>query len=128
MREIKFRAVTREGHIIQNIGTIDFFTDGSFCVNEEIPTIELLQFTGLKDKNGKEIYEGDVCVIGDQQNTKVVIEFVDGGFGHYWQDRPRESFCQMALYPRDVFVSNGYCVIGNIYENPGLLTSSVSPQ
>jgi uncharacterized phage protein (TIGR01671 family) len=86
----------------------------------------VMQFTGLHDKNGKEIWEGDVCVIGDDQTEKVVIEFVDGGFGHYWQgaQEPR-TFCQMSLYPRDIFVSNGYCVIGNVWEHPELISQKV---
>lgn len=58
-REIKFRAITREGKIIENIGSIEFFEDGTFLINEEIPSKQLIEFTGLKDRNGKEIFEGD---------------------------------------------------------------------
>lgn len=43
MSEIKFRAVTREGYVIQDIGKIEFFEDGTIIVNDEFPVKELIQ-------------------------------------------------------------------------------------
>jgi hypothetical protein len=66
--------------------------------------IGIMQYTGLKDKNGKEIYEGDLIKIGDSGVYKEVI-FKDGCFciqGFNWTCGAAE-------------------VIGNIYENPELL-------
>ena len=77
-----------------------------------------LQYTGLKDKNGKEIYEGDVL----SPNRRVVMFIGDGthnmGVGYY-------TLCHTAGYP---FVPCTFSrtqakvseIIGNIYENPEL--------
>ena len=94
----------------------------------------LMQFTGLLDKNGKEIYEGDIVIYETlhgfscdeedwrSQGTKVsspsVVEFEDGEF---W---PRE-YAQLV---DDGYYSHrwfNFEVIGNIYENPELIEKGV---
>jgi len=77
--------------------------------------LKVMQYTGLKDKNGKEIYEGDILKIHDDeeyQGTTVTIsvEFLYGAFV--------DSYFHWTLnnikdYKREI--------IGNIYENPELL-------
>ncbi len=73
----------------------------------------LLQYTGLKDKNGKDIYEGDVF--------KYVL---DDGFGDVTEYTEEVIFNQGSFdldnCPLGAFCSDGE-VIGNIYENPELL-------
>jgi len=76
---------------------------------------ELMQFTGLKDKNGKEIYEGDIVRGIWQVNHKDVRE----GVVNYW-----EKFGLYGLNDNSSLVSivwSGCEVIGNIHENPELL-------
>ncbi|UED77968.1 YopX family protein [Brevibacillus sp. DP1.3A] len=79
--------------------------------------VELLQYTGLRDKNGKEIYEGDVIHVPDHDWNGYVMFTGD---------------CQYALKGKTVLGNDGYLlftqiylnkceVIGNIYENPELL-------
>ena len=92
---------------------------GDNCYESIIEKAELMQFTGLKDKNGKEIYEGDVvCVITGTGSAAAGL----GRFHVEWWNK----FGGFFLSPQTthLFTDNyvlHYEVIGNIYENPELL-------
>lgn len=109
----QFRALTLEGNVIE-VNTIEFFEDGQIHVNEEIPTQKLLQCTGLRDKNGTLIFEGDI-VKRENWGSKIIsfIEYRDHGF--WIKD---ESF---GYEGEDLWDWGNIEVIGNIYENPELL-------
>ena len=74
--------------------------------------VELMQFTGVKDKNGKEIYEGDITICKYGPQIAMEVKWVD------------EGFRTLGKYDGDNyvgFVKNNEEVIGNIYENKNLL-------
>ena len=115
MREIKFRAWDKYAETM-SYGKLEQFDDMlGFRFNhfdDESPVY--MQFTGLRDKNGREIYEGDICndlavfrfvVIWDEDNAR----FLGRGIG------ARKE------YIRYVGQEPAVIVIGNIYENPELL-------
>ncbi len=111
MREIKFRQPIRD----KNGAFIEWWywgiIENSFISpvthqNGNDTKHESQQLTGLKDKNGKEVYEGDIVDYGNGRNK--VVEFIDGCF----------CICGITAMPKLMTL---YPVIGNIYENPELL-------
>lgn len=94
----------------------DYFEDIQDRYIEDTSTkrFELMQYTGLHDKNGKEIYEGDIVKIKyrDEDIGKVIYEY--NGFSIDVTNMNKN-------YGRVDFVNNFMEVIGNIYDNPELL-------
>jgi len=89
---------------------------GRFCNNQEI---ELMQYTGLKDKNGKEIYEGDWCEakFRDREGIQAIQ-------GQIIMDEYMWCIDCQGCVGDDIFSINrphNFEIIGNIYENPELL-------
>jgi len=84
----------------------------------------LMQFTGLKDQNGKDIYEGDIVRDSEMQYEVYFGELsLDEyeGIGWILKDIPENDEDNFWLAPSDASVLE---VIGNIHENPDLLTPS----
>lgn len=109
MREIKYK-YWYSGKMLE-VGQIEFFTDGTYLVNGELAGGVLLEWTGLHDKNGKEVYEGDIC----KTNTNRIIEILYSEEQLRWDFRVIESGEYEALMYMELEV------IGNIYQNPDLL-------
>jgi uncharacterized phage protein (TIGR01671 family) len=129
MREIKFRVWDKDCKRMHVCGdnthdTIYFFEDNCACYynlqNGEgsspdgTGTYKLMQYTGLKDKNGKEIYEGDIYHQGDR-NILYVVEYTHDCSFMGRQIRTKGSRVGLAYWQDRIEV------IGNIYENPELL-------
>jgi uncharacterized phage protein (TIGR01671 family) len=91
-----------------------FTKDG---IIRHISEIELMQFTGLIDKNGREIYEGDIVFSLDKAYE---VEFYEGCFGIHIPSPDRaypHHYCQ--AYGKAMAEDDE--VIGNIHETPELL-------
>lgn len=107
-------------------GEVEYFDDSinyrfdHFCTGAD-EDVKFMQSTGLKDKNGTEIYEGDVVKVTDEDES---TDFCDGGIGTI------NGLDEIFMWYIDGDVENGLFdinssyyieVIGNIYENPDLL-------
>ena len=77
------------------------------------------QYTGLKDKNGKEIYEGDILKGGRSKHG--AVKFENGCF-IVWDEPIGWDFDTFDEKPGIANTENWAVVIGNVYENPELLT------
>ncbi len=143
MREIKFRGLTKKegwvyGDLVHKKGIkypiINFYTHDSFQCCYEVAPETVGQYTGLHDKNGREIYEGDIM---QTSTLKAVVEI-----GKYtpkvlqdWADDEllRDDLGLYGVYAKglkrgfEYFIpinGTGYEVIGNIHDNPELLKES----
>ena len=131
-KEIKFRAWLKEEEKMVNVETIDFseksiqylekneIIDAYLLRTTFLEDIDLMQYTGINDKNGVEIYEGDILkykFLYDRRFKHVsLVKFmeIEASFGIkdiYGNEIP--------LYR--ITANNYFEVIGNIYENKNLL-------
>ncbi len=129
MKKIKLKAWHVKEKRFINLNGVDINFNG--CLNEgevylvyeqgvltpfPIEEIELMQFTGLTDKNGTGIYEGDIC---DNDYMKYEVIFKNGAFrGMALDCEYSDSFNHTELYS-----IKGLKVIGNIHQNTKLLES-----
>lgn len=120
MREIKFRAWDNEngGMVLwEQLVKRQCFAD-FMQAKEDDPVVSLMQFTGMKDKTGKEVYEGDIIVCGHDTGksyNRYVIEFSDSAHAYL----ARQVGCTSHI--GSGYWGNTMLVIGNIHENPELL-------
>ncbi|EQK39767.1 yopX family protein [[Clostridium] bifermentans ATCC 638] len=138
MREIKFRIWNNEEkEMIENkdIYNIDFRKDiffssvmvDGFILNES--NYRLMQYTGLKDKNGKKIYEGDIVKCTGMIELTGVVKFKDCEFCIKYKGKYDRQFNYKSLKENEKYndgkcsfdLKNEFEVIGNLYDNKELL-------
>lgn len=135
-RDIKFRGWDSVNEVMLPVESINFregyvsLNEGDNSLTDTLEMIELMQYTGLKDKNGKEIYEGDIVKL-IPLNSERLKEL-----GRKWYEHLKVEW---GAYSDGEYVTNVETwmiginplseelldetveVIGNIYENPELL-------
>ena len=116
MREIKFRAwdrVSREMIGAERLTLRNGILAEGFVF--QASKRDFMQFTGLHDKNGKEIYEGDVVRHYDYPRQKFSVEYIAPSF----EARNTKDGTLRPMWHNGKLTD--YEIIGNIYSNPELL-------
>ncbi len=113
-REIKFRVLanTDDGEEVIYLGNKEFDNGLWFDAPKHIDEmLHIMQFSGLKDNHGEDIYEGDIVLTPHNGVLKVV--FFDGSFQMRKADNTKsDNLCW----------TYESIIIGNIYENPDLIS------
>ncbi len=123
MRELKFRGKASEGNWV--FGNLLQFNDGSchikaddyrcrYGCGEEVNPDTIGQFTGLKDKNGIKVYEGDIC--SHRHYATAVVEWNDS-FACFCLIEYNEG----GRWDINFSLQDIKCVLGNIYDNSELI-------
>ncbi|HFK0261664.1 TPA: YopX family protein [Listeria monocytogenes] len=137
MRPIEFKAQNVNGvWVFGNLSILkkklDNIDAGSYISNSagapfayKVRPETVSQFTGLTDKNGKKIFEGDIISITDDEDyefTSVVEYFGEGGYPAFDMRAPEDYYFESNTFS-EIIMSSSYEleVIGNRHENPELL-------
>jgi uncharacterized phage protein (TIGR01671 family) len=131
-RIIKFRAWDKDMNEMVFVSGIQFDPHSPYArpniIDQHndlrnLDELELMQFTGLKDKNGKEIFDGDIIIGNPQSDVITERKFIIGWMNSCWcliHTESKEVLCSISAYYIEA-VEKWATVISNIYENPELI-------
>ena len=124
-REIKFKAWDSVNKVMElNVHHLDSLNE---ILHKE--KYNIMQFTGLKDKNGCEIYEGDIVEIYNIKTRSTDDNYIGEVIMYKtkWILRNDKKDVDLIYYQNRIMVdgNENLTVIGNIYENPKLLQDAV---
>ena len=118
----KFRAWLKKEQKMDNyIDHISWLEDELYCIGDgitymvEAEDLVLMQSTGLVDKNGKEIFEGDIVKMSKDVYSEPTYYEVVRHCGGAYRIESKQHGCELWLRHTDCEV------VGNVYENPELL-------
>ena len=124
MREILFRGKRYNGEWIYDSETYIRDGDGIWLSDDDLNVVQVQedtvgQYTGLKDKNGEKIFEGDI--VKYSTTCEIFTVAWHGSFAEFViseLQKPNKA----TRGSKNMYLVNRYCeVIGNIYDNPELL-------
>lgn len=135
MREIKFRAWDHQEKKMFNVDVLAISKCGWDCPDHGYrgvslafqPSIKVMQFTGLRDKNGNDIYENDLCADGESIIQVVWSDKHQWGGKIVKTDYALSRNLTFPLWQWDNCEKNGNRsleVIGNVFQNPELLETN----
>lgn len=127
MKEFKMKAwLKKEKKMVAIIGIdlnyqyIRYTDDGNLFKDDykiaDFKDVELLQYIGMKDKNNKEVYEGDILKLRDNHGIQLV-KYHDEWSAFILESQKDTSVGVLGLY----FDKEDFEIIGNAYENSELL-------
>ena len=126
MREILFRGKNLlgkwiEGDLLQYLGCEKkhIVRHSTGAGGQEVIPSTIGEYTGLKDKNGKRIFEGDILRLAYHPEEDVVIEWHDGRFKFRKRNKPKDYGYESLCCVQNTV--DYLKVIGNIHDNPELL-------
>ena len=124
MRKIQFRAWdTKHKHMFK-VKEFGFSENNIWCTSKrngyEHWNPIIMQYTGFKDKNGREIYEGDILST-DLSRPYLIVCFRNGAFMVQCHDDGKDYYDLMVSIDEENDQIEHLEVIGNIYENPEFL-------
>jgi uncharacterized phage protein (TIGR01671 family) len=127
MRQIKFRAFNKRKNIFEKIVSSKLLIQlfGDIVILQEDNTFAdvsqdfvLMQFTGLQDKNGVEIYESDIVKVLNNNNGYFEVIFVNAYVGGWVLKHKDLHFVSLGARKSEEIE-----VIGNVFENAELLNN-----
>ena len=128
MRKIKFRAFCKamnrwlcpdSQYMVMNGSVVIAAPWSTIAFRQDDDNFIIQQYTGCDDKNGEEIYEGDIIKAHNHNFLEEVI-FLGSSFGFFRHDNAKKQDGNFE-YLSDYTSSGGYEIVGNICETPELI-------